>query len=62
MGALINTVQTVIAEKDNKDYWFGRDMYHRAIAFPPIKGIKIGQKINVKIDHIMDNQLIGTIQ
>ena len=62
MGTLINTVQTVIAEKDNKDYWFGRDMYHRAIAFPPIKGIKIGQKINVKIDHIMDNQLIGTIQ
>jgi len=62
LRALIGTVQTVIAEREEKDYWFGRDMYHRTIAFPSVKGVKIGQKINVKINHIKNNQLIGTIQ
>ena len=62
MSALIGTIQTVIAEREEKDYWLGRDMCHRTIAFPFVKGMKIGQRINVKINHVINNQLIGIAQ
>ncbi len=61
LNALIGTTQTVIAEREEKDYWYGRDIYHRTIAFPPLHGMKIGQKFNVTIRQIKDNQVFGTI-
>lgn len=62
LKALTNTVQTIIVEREGKDYWYGRDMCHRTIAFPSVKGIRIGNKISVKINNIVNNQLIGTVQ
>ncbi len=62
LETLIGTTQTIIVEREEGDYWFGRDMFHRTIAFLPAHGVKIGQKINVTIGYMKDKQIFGTIQ
>ena len=58
---LIGSTLSVIAERHDTDYWYGRDSYHRTVIFPFAGNIREGQCCEILIDSIRNKQLFGTM-
>ena len=58
---LIGSTLSVIAERQDGIYWYGRDNYHRSVIFPYTSNIQEGKYCKILINCIKNKQLFGTI-
>lgn len=58
---LIGSTLSVIAERQDGIYWYGRDNYHRTVIFPYTSNIQDGQYCRILINCVKNMQLFGTI-